>query len=98
MSPALAFIGILVFLALGASVIDLTREKSAPALLQLFGSILLLVVVFAHIAEVFHLFPSMGWGLPNSAGHYIDLISAVGGPILFATGYVWRRLVKQRTS
>jgi hypothetical protein len=37
----------------------------------------LLVVVLTHVAEALHLFPAMGWGEPDSAGHYVDLASAV---------------------
>jgi len=36
--------------------------------LQLLGAICLVIVVLTHIAEVFQIFPTMGWGLPNSAG------------------------------
>jgi hypothetical protein len=39
----------------------------------------LTVVVVTHVAEWFHFFPAMGWGLPNSPGHYLDLTSAVLG-------------------
>ena len=42
-------------------------------------------MVLTHIAEKLELFPVMGWGLPNSPGHYIDLASAVlGGTLLIA--------------
>lgn len=50
-------------------------------LLLLAGSICLLMVVFTHVAERWHLLPGMGWGLPNSPGHYLDLLSAVTGAI-----------------
>ena len=31
----------------------------------------------------------MGWGLPNSPGHYLDLFSAISGPVLLlAAGIV----------
>jgi hypothetical protein len=39
-------------------------------------------MVLAHIAERLHIFPAMGWGLPNSPGHYLDLTSAVLGVAL----------------
>jgi hypothetical protein len=38
----------------------------------------LIVVALTHVAEAFNIFPSMGWGLPDSPGHYLDLASAVG--------------------
>jgi hypothetical protein len=31
------------------------------------------VVVLTHVEEAFEVFPAMGWGMPNSAGHYLDL-------------------------
>ncbi len=50
--------------------------------LALIGCGCLLVVVFAHVAERFDIFPFMGWGLPDSPGHYLDLFSAIAGVAL----------------
>jgi hypothetical protein len=50
-----------------------------------------LIVVLTHVAERFHLFPSMGWGLPDSPGHYLDLFSAIGGVALLLAAFVLRR-------
>jgi uncharacterized membrane protein HdeD (DUF308 family) len=44
------------------------------------------VVFLTHVAETFRILPMMGWGLPNSAGHYLDLVSAVLGCTLLALG------------
>jgi hypothetical protein len=44
--------------------------------LQLGGAGFIVVVVLTHGAETFTIFPGMGWGLPNSTGHYVDLFSA----------------------
>ena len=93
MTLALVLIGVLVSLALVASVVGFAREKSARALLRLLGSLFLGVVVLTHVAEAFDLFPSMGWGRPDSPGHYIDLVSAIVGLILFVMGSLPRRLV-----
>jgi hypothetical protein len=88
----------IVFCAIfGVSVVRFAKDKTFGPLLQLLGAGFLVVVVFTHIAEIFHLFPSMGWGLPNSPGHYIDLISAIAGFALLLTGYFSRRL-KRRIS
>jgi hypothetical protein len=54
--------------------------------LLLLGFICLAIMVFAHVAERFHLFPGMGWGLPDSPGHYLDLVSAVLGCALLIAG------------
>lgn len=66
------------------------KEKNTWSFLQLLGAGFLIVVVLTHVAEAFHLLPWMGWGLHNSAGHYIDLVSAVSGLTLFTTGCLSR--------
>ncbi len=91
----LGLFGMLVCAAVGASAVSFSREKTVWSFLQLLGAAFLFVVVFTHLAEAFHLFPWMGWGLPDSAGHYVDLISAVAGLILFPAGYLSRRLTKR---
>ena len=48
--------------------------------------------VIAHVCEAFGLFPWMGWGRPDSAGHYLDLVSAVIALTLFPVGFVWHAL------
>jgi hypothetical protein len=50
------------------------------------------VVVLTHVAENRHWLPGMGWGLPNSPGHYLDLFSAIGGVALLASAGALRRL------
>ncbi len=47
-----------------------------------------MMVVLTHIAEAFELMPGMHWGLEASAGHYLDLGSAVLGLTLFPIGYL----------
>jgi hypothetical protein len=96
MNGTLIIIGVLVLLALCASAIAFAREKTKPACVQLIGSGFLAVVVCTHFAEAFHIFPQMGWGLPHSTGHYIDLMSAWGGVALFALGYFLRKLARRR--
>ena len=54
-----------------------------PRRLLLAGCACLNVVVLAHVAERFQILPGMGWGLPNSSGHYLDLVSAISGGVLF---------------
>ena len=54
--------------------------------LLLFGFVCLAIVVFTHIAETLHVFPDMGWGLPDSPGHYLDLVSAVLGCMFLIAG------------
>jgi hypothetical protein len=57
--------------------------------LLLFGFVCLTVTVLTHIAEGLHLLPIMGWGLPESPGHYLDLVSAVFGCALLIAGMIW---------
>jgi hypothetical protein len=64
----------------------------------LVGLACLLTVVLTHIAEAFHIFPAMGWGLPNSIGHYLDLVSAILGGALLLLGFVFDALTRRKNS
>jgi hypothetical protein len=64
----------------------------------LFGSACLLMVVLTHVAEAFHIFPTMGWGLPSSVGHYLDLVSAIFGAALILLGLVIDALTRRKNS
>ncbi len=68
------------------------RTRRVTAMVQLLGAAGILVVALAHLAEVAHLLPFMGWGRPDSAGHYLDLVSAVAGATLFPVGYLAQAL------
>jgi hypothetical protein len=57
-------------------------------LLLLLGLAFLFIVALTHIAEDFHIFPAMGWGLPDSVGHYLDLVSAILGCALLLISLV----------
>jgi len=57
-------------------------------ILGLGGGVCWLIVVLTHVAERLQLMPGMGWGLSNSAGHYLDLISAVIGTLLVLAAFV----------
>jgi len=50
----------------------------------LLGCVCLVVVVLTHVAERWHLLLGMGWGQPDSPGHYLDLLSAVAALVLLA--------------
>jgi hypothetical protein len=54
--------------------------------LLLLGFVCLAIVALTHVAERLHVFPGMGWGLPDSPGHYLDFVSAVVGSVLFIAG------------
>jgi hypothetical protein len=46
-----------------------------------------MIVVLTHIAEALHIFPAMHWGEPHSAGHYLDLASALLALTLLPVGF-----------
>ena len=58
--------------------------------LGLAGCACLFVVVLTHVAERFHLLTSMGWGLPDSPGHYLDMFSAIAGVVFLLAAVVLR--------
>lgn len=74
---------------LAGAVLAFSRVRSLSSLLQLIGTGSLLIVVLTHLCEAFNLFPLMHWGSEHSAGHYLDLFSAVLGAALFPLGYLW---------
>ena len=62
--------------------------------LLLAGGVCLLVVLLTHVAEALQILPWMGWGLPDSPGHYLDLGSAVAAAALLPAACITRRLSK----
>jgi hypothetical protein len=71
--------------------LSVLTSQLVAGLLLIFGSACLIIVVLTHVAEAFHILPSMGWGLPNSAGHYLNLVSAILGCTLLPLGILSRR-------
>jgi hypothetical protein len=54
-----------------------------------------------HVAERFHIFPAigslrLGWGLPNSPGHYLDLVSAILAVTMLPLGVAAEILMRRR--
>jgi hypothetical protein len=56
--------------------------------LLLLGFVCLVIVVLTHVAERLHVSPRMGWGLPDSPGHYLDFVSAMLGTMLLVAGMI----------
>ena len=77
------------------SVLLFLREEILSSFLQVVGAGCLVMVVLAHLCEALQLFPGMQWGSGHSAGHYLDLGSAVLGLILFPIGYLLHALTKR---
>jgi len=69
-----------------------SERRKWARLLLLAGSGCLLVVVLTHVAERWDFLPGMGWGQPDSPGHYLDLFSAIVGIALLVAGYVRSRM------
>jgi hypothetical protein len=67
-------------------------------ILLLLGAAFLILVVLTHIAESFHIFPAMEWGLPNSAGHYLDLVSTILGCAFLTLGLLALGLARHKNS
>jgi hypothetical protein len=57
--------------------------------LLLLGLACLTIVVLTHVAEMLQVFPRMGWGLPDTPGHYLDFVSALLGTMLLIAGMIW---------
>lgn len=77
-------------LLVGYSVAVFTKRRSLPASLQLAGSVCLVIVVLTHVCEALGLFPFMRFGQPDSAGHYLDLASALLGATLLPAAVLLR--------
>lgn len=73
-----------------------SQSKRADFLLELLGAGFLVLVVAAHLAEETHSLAGMGWGLPNTTGHYLDLSSAVLGVVLLSLGLFLEAMAKRR--
>jgi len=55
------------------------RRRTFASAVQLAGAGCLMLVVLVHVSEALQILPFMGWGEPNSVGHYLDLASAMLG-------------------
>jgi len=81
-------------LLFAGAVILRSRKRSLSSRLELIGSAGLIMVVLTHFAEAFDLIPWMHWGAEDSAGHYLDLSSALTGLTLFPIGYLAHALAR----
>ena len=67
------------------------RSPGVGTRLQALGATGLLAVIGAHLCEAFGWLPLMGWGRPNTVGHYVDLAGAALGLTLAPLGYLLSR-------
>ncbi len=89
---ALALVSVIVLV----SALILRRERTSGSRLQLIGAGFLVAVVVVHIFEALAVFPRMGWGRPDSIGHYIDLASGLIGLFLLVFGFILGRFQHAR--
>ncbi len=66
--------------------------------LQVLGLICLVIVALTHVAERLHILSGMGWGLPHSPGHYLDLASAVLGGLSLTLGFAGWAIARRKNS
>lgn len=97
MKISLIIAGVAVLAVLFSSIFQFSRNRTAGAYIQLAGAAFLVAVIVFHVAEEYRLFPAMGWGLPHSPGHYLDLGSAIAGLVLFSIGYALRKVAGPRS-
>ena len=91
-------VGLVISVAFWRSATSCLKEKTLWRFLQLLGAACLVMVVLAHVAEALHFLPKMGWGMPNSPGHYLDLVSAVLGLTLLSLGLSATWLLRRKDS
>ena len=84
------------WMLLTGSIAQFTRERTKHTLLQVLGAGALVVVIFTHTFEALRFLPWMDWGRQSSAGHSIDVGSAVVAATLFPTGYLLHALTTRR--
>jgi fucose 4-O-acetylase-like acetyltransferase len=84
-------------LLLARSIALFRHERTLFPLLQLVGAASLIIVVLTHVFEALGAFPWMGWGHENTAGHYIDLCSAIAAVTFFPFGFLMQRLKIRRS-
>ena len=92
---ALAALAPICMLLVGA-VIMFVKEKRTSSVLQLLGAAGMMIVLLTQLCETLQLFPWMHWGEENSAGHYLDLSSAILAVTLFPFGYLLHALAMRR--
>jgi hypothetical protein len=66
------------------------RRHRPVRLLLSGGCACLALVALTQVAEKLGILPGMGWGLPDSPGHYLDLTGAISGIGLIAAAGLLR--------
>jgi Ca2+/Na+ antiporter len=83
-----ALVGLVpVCLLLWGAAVLWSRRRTLSACLQMLGAACFAIVLLTHVAESLAVFPEMGWGQPQSVGHYLNLVNAILGLTIFPIGY-----------
>ena len=76
----------------GVCAVLVSTRRNLSSALQAIGIGCFGVMALTHVFENFAILPELGWGLPHSVGHFIDLVAAVLGVALMTTSFLlWRR-------
>jgi hypothetical protein len=75
---------------LAVSVARLLTGRSLASALQAFGLGCFAIMGATHGFEAFSVLPTLGWGRPDSVGHFIDLSAALLGVVLVAASFLLR--------
>ena len=81
---------------LSGAVVSFAKKKGLWPFVQLLGAGCLMIVPLTHVCEGLGLMPWMGWGRPDSVGHYLDLSSVALGFMFFPIGYLLDALAKHQ--
>ena len=78
------------FVLLAVSVARLLAGRSPASTLQALGLISFAIVASTHVFEAFAVLPALGWGRPDSVGHFIALTATLLGVVLVAASFLLR--------
>lgn len=92
---ALKALGLLVVMLGFVAWLLVFMRRGVGRLLLILGAASLGLAALTHLCEAIQLFPAMGWGLPSTPGHYLDLDSTAMGLALLAAGSFFA--VRKRT-
>jgi hypothetical protein len=75
---------------LGVSLILFLTRRGFASALQALGIGCFAIMALTDVFEAFSILPSLGWGRPNSVGHFINLVAALLGVTLVTTSFLLR--------
>lgn len=64
------------------------RQRSTASALLVLAALCFIVVALTHVFEAHRVLTALGWGRPDTLGHYIDLAAAVSAIVFAVVGLV----------